>query len=76
MCMELSVKSHADIKEKEKKMKKYSISGWLDDTWGKPMTANELRHRFWCLEDNRTIHYKDFTIKWIEMCWNVKFIKR
>ena len=56
-------------------MKKYSISGWFDDTWIEPMTENELRNRFWCLEDSRTEHYKDFTTEWIEMCWNVKFIE-
>ena len=56
-------------------MKQYSILGWLDDTWKAPMAANELRSRFWSLDDNRTTHYKNFTIEWIEMCWNVKFIE-
>ena len=55
-------------------MKKYSIEGFMEDTWEEPMTANELRYRFWCLEDSRTHYYKDFTMEWIEMCWNVKFI--
>ena len=44
-------------------MKQYSVidlqgCDFMDDTWGKPMTANELRKRYWDLEDCRTEYFK------------------
>ena len=52
-------------------MKKYSVidlqgCDFMEDTWNEPMTANELRQRYWCLEECRTTHYKDFTMNHIQ----------
>ena len=61
-------------------MKQYSVidlqgCDFMDDTWGKPMTANELRQRYWDLEDCRTEYYKDFTMNYIQESWEVRFIE-
>ena len=61
-------------------MKQYSVidlqgCDFMDDTWGKPMTAHELRQRYWDLEDCRTEYYKDFRINYIQEAWEVRFIE-
>lgn len=45
----------------------------MADTYDEPMTANELRSRFWAFDEARTNHYKDFTMKYIEVEWCVEF---
>lgn len=59
-------------------MKKYSVIDlqgcyFMDDTEVVPMTMNELRKRFWDLEDARTQKYSQFTRKFIEDNWEVRF---
>ena len=61
-------------------MKKYSVidlqgCSFMDDSWEEPMTANELRQRYWCLEECRTTHYKYFTLNHIQESWEVRFIE-
>ena len=61
-------------------MKKYSVidlqgCSFMDDSCEEPMTANELRQRYWCLEECRTTHYKYFTLNHIQESWEVRFIE-
>ena len=63
-----------------KKPKQYSVydlqdCDFMKDTWTEPLTANELRQRYWCLEEGRTTHYKYFTMDWIQEFWEVRFIE-
>ena len=46
---------------------------FMDDTHDDPMTANELRHRFWSLDECHTKRYSDFTMGYIEAMWEVEF---
>ena len=48
---------------------------FMDDTHKEPMTLNALRARFWCLDDCRTEHYKQFTANYIRDMWTVEFEK-
>jgi len=55
-------------------MKRYAVidkqgCNFMQDTWDKPMTLNQLRARFWGLEDCRTEDYKDFTADYIKEAW-------
>jgi len=59
-------------------IKKYKVideqgCNFMEDTHNEPMTANELRSRFWGLDDCRTNKYKDFTIDYIQEMWAVTF---
>ena len=59
-------------------MKLYTVNnldngGFMDDTRQKPLTANQLRSRFWSLEDSRTDKFKHFTLDYIAETWHVKF---
>ena len=61
-------------------MKKYEVMdeqgcNFMDYTHEEPMTANELRHHFWCFDECRTNHYKDFTMDYITEMWNVTFVE-
>ena len=61
-------------------MTKYSVidlqgCSFMDDSWEEPMTANELRQRYWVLEECRTTYYKDFTMNHIQESWEVRFVK-
>lgn len=47
----------------------------MDDTWDRPLTANELRSRFWSLGEARTEAYKDFTTDYIQEMWEVEFVE-
>jgi len=62
-------------------VKKYYVldlenEGFMEDTIDEPMTLNNLRKRFWDLDDTRTKKYKDFNKLFIENNWNVKIIKK
>ncbi len=62
-------------------VKKYYVldlenEGFMEDTIDEPMTLNNLRKRFWDLDDTRTKKYKDFNKLFIENNWNVKIIKQ
>lgn len=46
---------------------------FMDDTHEEPMKLNDLRHRFWCLDDIRTEKYSEFTRTFIEDTWEVRF---
>jgi len=61
-----------------KDLKKYQVidlqnCNFMDDTEDEPMSANSLRSRFWCLDDCRTKHYKEFTLAYICDAWEVRF---
>ena len=61
-------------------VKKYYVldlenEGFMEDTIDEPMTLNNLRKRFWDLDDTRTKKYKDFNKLFIENNWNVKIKK-
>ena len=62
-------------------MKKYFVEDlqgcdFMGDTRREPMTANELRARFWSLDDCRSEYYKDFTMAYIEDMWLVRFVNK
>lgn len=59
-------------------MKKYKVidiqgASFMSDTEKEPMTLNELRSRFWGLNEAQTKNYKDFTGKYIQDIWEVDF---
>ena len=59
-------------------MKKYNVvdlqgCNFMDDTYDEPMTMEDLRERFWNLEDANTEKYEEFTPEYIEMIWGVRF---
>lgn len=61
-------------------MKRYKVvdlqAGYfMSDTWDEPMTLNELRARFWCLDDVRSEKYSRFTKEFIEDMWEVEFVE-
>lgn len=46
---------------------------FMRDTHENPLTLNELRSRFWNLDEARTSTYKDFTSSYIADVWGVSF---
>lgn len=59
-------------------MKRYFVidlqqTCFMRDTVVKPMTKNELRSRFWSLDDCRTEKYSQFTSDYIQETWDVIF---
>jgi len=61
-------------------MKKYKVidlqgCAFMSDTHDEPLTANELRSRFWGLDDCRTTKYKHFTANHIQEVWGVDFVE-
>ena len=59
-------------------MKKYRVidcqgAYFMDDTHDEPMTLNDLRARFWSLDDCRSNTYAQFTSDYIQETWNVEF---
>lgn len=55
-------------------MKYYQVidlqgTDFMADTYKKPATLNELRARFWALDEARTTHYKYFTSDYIQEVW-------
>ena len=58
-------------------MKTYKVidlqkTNFMSDTWQDPMTINQLRGRFWGLDENQTDNFKDFTSDYIEENWQVE----
>ena len=45
----------------------------MSDTHEEPMTANELRSRFWSFDDCRSDKYSQFTLSYISDMWEVTF---
>jgi hypothetical protein len=61
-------------------MKRYRVvdnqgAGFMQDTEQEPLTINELRGRFWGLDENHTENFKDFTANYIQDTWQVDFIE-
>lgn len=59
-------------------MIKYKVNdlqecNFMDDTHDEPMTMNDLRARFWALDDCRTNKYSQFTKEYICDMWTVEF---
>ena len=59
-------------------MKRYKVidlqkHNFMIDTHKNPMTANELRIRFWGLDFRRTAIYCNFTLEYIAGIWEVSF---
>ena len=59
-------------------MKRYKVidkqgAGFMRDTETEPLTINELRGRFWGLDENHTENFKDFTSDYIQDVWEVEF---
>ena len=59
-------------------MKRYKVldnqgAGFMSDTKTKPLTINELRGRFWGLDEAHTENFKDFTSNYIQDVWDVEF---
>jgi hypothetical protein len=59
-------------------MKRYKVidlqgTNFMDDTWNEPLTINELRSRFWGLDEKHTDNFKDFTSDFIKDTWEVDF---
>lgn len=60
-------------------MKRYQVldlqgGNFMSDTRGNPLTANQLRSRFWSLGDARTERYSEFTLAYITEMWHVRFM--
>jgi hypothetical protein len=58
-------------------MKTYKVidlqkASFMDDTENKPMTLNELRSRFWSLDECRSTEYKYFIADYIREMWQVE----
>lgn len=49
--------------------------GFMSDTHDEPMTLEELRERFWGLDEGSTEFYKEFTLNHIKETWEVEFIQ-
>jgi len=59
-------------------MKRYRVidkqgAGFMDDTIENPLTINELRGRFWGLDENHTENFRDFHSDYIKDTWEVDF---
>lgn len=59
-------------------MKKYTVidlegGNFMDDTYKNPLTANQLRSRFWQIDEARTEKYQYFTLSYIAETWYVDF---
>ena len=59
-------------------MKRYKVidkqgADFMKDTETEPLTINELRGRFWGLDENHTENFKDFTANYIQDIWEVYF---
>lgn len=60
-------------------MKKYQVldlqgGSFMSDTHGNPLSALQLRRRFWSLEDARTSRFSEFTLDYIAEMWHVRFM--
>jgi len=68
------------MKKKNKKEKVYKVvdlqdCNFMEDTYDEPMTLNELRKRFWDLDEGRSIKYSQFTKGYIEELWVVDIVE-
>lgn len=60
-------------------MKRYKVidlqhTGFINDSHDNPMTAQEIRNRFWGLEEeHHTEKWSQFTLDYIAELWDVDF---